>query len=145
LATHINFWDTANTKDFAPGSFGSRTDLEADWDFYKNLRDTDSDTDPKRLAYYSGNSYDYFKQDGQKVLTPTPDLVAAGNKKKNWNDASYVILYRACDKKILLSGDSEDKTCEHILTEWEEDVSNLDVLIAPHHGRTQGATMNSSA
>ncbi len=133
-----NFWDTANTKEFAPGSFGSRTDLEADWGFYKNLRDSDSDTNPKRLVYYSGNSYDYFKEDGLAILAPTPELVAAGNKKRNWNDASYVILYRSCGKKILFSGDSEDKTWEHILANWHDDVANLDVLVAPHHGRHSG-------
>ncbi len=132
----INFWDTANTKEFAPGSFGSRTELEADWEFYQDLRDTDSD--PKRLTYYSGDSYDFFKEDGLKILAPTADLVAAGNKRKNWNDASYAILYRACGKRILFSGDSEDRTWEHILNEWEADVSDLDVLIAPHHGRHSG-------
>jgi competence protein ComEC len=134
----INFWDTANTKEFEEGSFGSRTDLEADWEFYKKIRDTSPADDPKRLVYYSGNRYDYFKQDGLKILAPTPALMEAGNKKKNWNDASYVILYRAHGKKILFAGDSEDRTWEHILKAWPQTVSGLDILIAPHHGRHSG-------
>jgi competence protein ComEC len=136
----INFWDTANTKEITEG-FGSRTDLKADWEFYKNIRDTKTskDSDPKRLVYDSGDSYDYFKGDGLKILAPTPALIAEGNRRKKWNDASYVILYRTVGgKKLLFAGDSEDKTWEHILSEWKDEVSNLDVLIAPHHGRHSG-------
>jgi beta-lactamase superfamily II metal-dependent hydrolase len=134
----INFWDTANSKEFAEGSFGSRTGLKADWEFYKNLRDTSPIEEPKRLVYHSGNVNEFYKTDGLRILAPTPTLVDAGNKRKNWNDASYVILYRANGKKILFAGDSEDETWEHILTNWENEVSNLDILIAPHHGRHSG-------
>ncbi|MHB1423452.1 MAG: hypothetical protein ACYC3I_09720 [Gemmataceae bacterium] len=85
----INFWDTANTKEITEG-FGSRTDLKADWEFYKNIRDTKTskDSDPKRLVYESGDSYDYFKEDGLTILAPTPALIAEGNRRKKWNDAS---------------------------------------------------------
>jgi beta-lactamase superfamily II metal-dependent hydrolase len=134
----INFWDTANTKEFEKGSFGSRTDLEADWEFYKNIRDTSPSDDPYRLVYYSGAVNEYYKSDGLTILAPTPALIADGNRRKKWNDASYVILYRAHGKKILFAGDSEDKTWEHILKTWKDEVSNLDVLIAPHHGRHSG-------
>ncbi len=134
----LNFWDTANTKEIAEGSFGSRRDLAADWEFYKHLRDTNPDCDPKRLVYYSGDNYDFFKQDGLQILAPTPELIERANRVRNWNDASYVILYRSYGKKILFSGDSEDRTWEHILKHWEADVTDVDVLIAPHHGRDSG-------
>jgi competence protein ComEC len=134
----MNFWDTANTKEFAEGSFGSRTDLKTDWEFYKNLRDTSPTSDPRRLVYHSGDVNEYYKTDDLKILAPTPTLVTAGNKKKNWNDTSYVILYQTQGKKILFSGDSEDNTWKHILDTWKDEVSNLDILIAPHHGRHSG-------
>jgi competence protein ComEC len=136
----INFWDTANTKEIDESSFGARTKLAQDWSFYKNLRDTrtKADSDPKRLVYYSGDTYDYFKDDGLKILAPTPELMSAANDAEDWNDASYVILYRSHGFKILFCGDSEDLTWEHILETWPNAVSDVHVLIAPHHGRDSG-------
>ena len=137
----INIWDTANNRERDERSFGSRTKLKEDWEFYKYIRDrrTHEDSNPKRLVYYSGNVNEYYKTDDLKILAPTPALIETGNKKQKWNDASYVILYHtAGDKKILFAGDSEDKTWDHVLTEWKDEVSNLDVLIAPHHGRHSG-------
>jgi beta-lactamase superfamily II metal-dependent hydrolase len=60
------------------------------------------------------------------------------NESEDWNDASYVVLYRCHGRKILFAGDSEDLTWAHILKTWPKTVSNVDVLIAPHHGRDSG-------
>ena len=40
--------------------------------------------------------------------------------------------------KILLAGDSHDATWEHILASYSNDVKDVDLLIAPHHGRASG-------
>lgn len=133
-----NFWDTANTKEIEESSFSTRRKLGEDWKFYMNLRDTNPTTDPRRLLYHSGDNNDYYKQDGLQILAPTKKLMEIANEADNWNDASYVILYRSANKKILFSGDSEDLTWAHILTNWKEAVSDVDVLIAPHHGRDSG-------
>ncbi len=130
-----NFWDTNNTKNCTPESFGRRADLRRHWQFYTSLRDGG---DSRRRVYTSGQSYDYFKGDGLKILAPTPALIADANRRGNWNDASYVILYKSGGKKILFCGDSEDKTWEHILKTWPLSVADVDVLIAPHHGRKSG-------
>lgn len=37
--------------------------------------------------------------------------------------------------EILFGGDTHDKSWEYIIDNYEEDVKNIDVLIAPHHGR----------
>lgn len=134
----INFWDTANTKEFDEDELSGR--LKADWEFYKILRDSDPDTSPRRLLMYSGDKRDYFKDQGLRILSPTKELVQAANKRKNWNDASYVVLYTTINptKKILFTGDSEDDAWEHILENWKDAVSDVDVLIAPHHGRHSG-------
>lgn len=136
----INFWDTANDREREESWYGSRIKLKEDWEFYKNLRDTRTNkhSNPKRLVYYSGDVNQFYDEDGLMILAPTPALVEAGNKRKNWNDASYVILYRTCGKKILFAGDSENKTWTHILENWKKEVSNVDILIAPHHGRHSG-------
>src|SRR5947209_329004 len=137
----INFWDTDNTKEIE-GFNGGKYDQD-DWDFYLGLRDGNPQTDPKRLALYSGAKGPYYNQnengegggDGLAILAPTPELVADANEREDWNDSSYVILYRTGNKRILFSGDSHDQTWEHILDRWPSDVANVDVLVAPHHGR----------
>ena len=69
------------------------------------------------------------------MLAPTEDLISAANEAEDWNDSSYVLLYNTNGYKVLFGGDSHDATWEHILAEHEELVKNVDVLIAPHHGR----------
>lgn len=137
-----NFWDTDNTceKDF-DGVKGPHS--EEDWEYYKNLRDTDPQSSPKRLTLYSGASGKFFNKnedgdegsDGLHVLAPTKELVSHANECGDFNDASYVLLYRSAGGRILLSGDSHDRTWEHILENHADDIANVDLLIAPHHGR----------
>ncbi|WP_394870495.1 ComEC/Rec2 family competence protein [Clostridium butyricum] len=136
-----NFWDTDNNKEM--GSFSGSPYSEDDWNFYKNLRSGTSDIST-RCTYYAGAKAMYFNKnengqsggDGLYILSPTEALVTEANNKGNYNDCSYVILYRTgTGKKIIFGGDSDDKTWEHILTNYKEDVSNIDILFAPHHGR----------
>ena len=140
----INFWDTDNNKEmeFPDGSPYN----EEDWNFYKQIRDGKPQTDPKRLTLFSGSQGQYWSQnaDGQSpgdalsILAPTPELVEQANENEDYNDASYVVLYRGAGGRILLSGDSHDNTWEHILDNWGSAVRDVDLLIAPHHGRKSG-------
>ncbi len=139
--TPLNFWDTDNNadKDFSEGSPYS----EADWRFYKALRDGKPEYDPKRLTLYSGDkgkfrNIDENEQpggDGLYVLAPTPALVREANEIDDHNDCSYVVLYKTGGWRILFGGDSHDRTWEHVLSVHKQDVENLDLLIAPHDGR----------
>ena len=136
-----NFYDIANKKEmeFPEGSPYN----EEDWEFYKKLRDMKPQNDPKRLELYSGDDGIHRTKDWNgnppgdslHILAPTPELIKQANESEDYNDASYVILYRGAGGRILLSGDSHDNTWNHILEEWEDDVKNVDLLIAPHHGR----------
>ena len=138
-----NFWDTDNdeSKEFGKGSNGGFD--EEDWKFYKKLRDGKPKNDPKRLALYAGARGQYYNRDedgtgggdGIYVLAPTPELVREANESGDYNDCSYVLLYRTGGHRILFGGDSHDKTWEHILKNYEEDVTDVDLLVAPHHGR----------
>lgn len=138
-----NFWDTDNqeTKAFGDGTNGGFD--EKDWKFYKALRDGKPETDPKRLTLHSGASGQYYNQgesagsggDGLHILAPTKDLVLSANECGDYNDCSYVILYKTGNNKILFAGDSHDETWEHILANHEASVTNVDLLVAPHHGR----------
>jgi competence protein ComEC len=40
--------------------------------------------------------------------------------------------------RIVFGGDSHDETWDHILDKHEDDVTDIDLLIAPHHGRKSG-------
>lgn len=137
--TPTNFWDTENTKklaDFSSGRFN-----ESDWDFYKDLRRGNGLA--KRLTLYDGARGAYFNKDadgtssgnGLYILAPTPSLIEKANNTENWNDSSYVILYRCENRKILFCGDADNNTWLHLLEHHKEDLQGIDLLIAPHHGR----------
>ncbi|UTN06559.1 hypothetical protein L0669_11760 [Flavobacterium bizetiae] len=136
-----NIWDTCNSKGISDKANSGGYNMD-DWKFYKKIRDTEY-KEPKRLTYYATNVNDYYNQDYIQILSPTPELIKHCNDKENWNDSSYVLLYTppkadGGNWKILLAGDSEDKTWEYILNNFEEEVKNIDILFAPHHGRDSG-------
>ena len=142
-----NFWDTKNTKEMPASSWQGSSYRESDWKFYRNLRDTDPDQDPKRLTLYSGARGQYYNQgsdgtdggDGLYVLAPTKELVGAANEAdEDYNRCSYVILYKTGNNRIVFGGDSHDETWDYILEHHKDDVTDIDLLIAPHHGRKSG-------
>ena len=142
----LNMWDTDNTKEMDESSWEKSPYREEDWNLYKRLRDLGSTSDPKRLTPLSGAKGQYWNVggdgssggDGLDILAPSQTLVDTANESGNFNDCSYVILYKFGNKKIVFSGDSDDKTWEHILENHEDDVTDIDLLVAPHHGRDSG-------
>ena len=137
-----NFWDTANTK--PRPSLGPFRDI--DWATYQRLRDGTGDYQTKRLVLHAGCTGCYYNetgpegqpQDGLYVLAPTPVLTAMGNRSGNFNDASYVILYLSKAGRVLFCGDSHDNTWSHIIENHIDEVRDVDLMIAPHHGRDSG-------
>ena len=71
-------------------------------------------------------------------VTPTLELVEEANESDDYNDASYVFLWKSIGGKVLICGDSHDKTWEHILEDHKDLVLDVELLIAPHHGRKSG-------
>ena len=137
----VNFWDTDNNKEMTASSWAGSPYSQDDWKFYKNLRDTNPTSDPKRLTLLAGARAQYYNHkggDGIHILAPTQELVDKGNASDDYNDCSYVLLYRTGDKRIIFGGDSHDNTWEYILENYENDVRDVDLLIAPHHGRKSG-------
>lgn len=139
----LNFWDTENNKEMDENTSWGRYKKE-DWEFYQEVRK--SKEAPKVLYLYSGSRGKYYNQDedgnsgadGLYVLAPTLELVEEANSTKEYNDCSYVILYRTGNKKIVFAGDSAQKTWDYILENYKEDVADVDILVAPHHGRKTG-------
>lgn len=143
----LNFWDTDNTKEMPSSSWEGSPYSEEDWEFYKRLRDAKPQHDPKRLALLSGSRGQFYNVgadgsaggDGLHVLGPTQDLVDAANEADDeYNGCSYVLLYRTGQNRVVFGGDSHDETWEHILATHRDDVADIDLLIAPHHGRKSG-------
>jgi beta-lactamase superfamily II metal-dependent hydrolase len=135
----VNTWDTNNNKEIDLANFCAKYNKD-DWKFYKKLRDGNY-TDTKRLTYYSNTTpCQYWDKDYLKVLSPTQKLVKNANDSEDYNDISYVLLFTPPKKdgghwKIVFGGDSHDNSWEHILNTYEDEVTNVDILFAPHHGR----------
>ena len=137
----LNLWDTDNNKEIDTSSWNGSPYDEADWKYYKNLRDTKPKDDPRRLAQLAGNRGQYWNctnGDGIQILAPTKDLVDAADDSDDYNKCSFVLLYRTGDNRIVFGGDSHDETWDFILENYESDVTDIDLLIAPHHGRDSG-------
>lgn len=135
----INFWDTHNNKEI--DSFRN-LHSEEDWDFYRTLRD-ERISDIKRLTLYDRAEGKYYNVDDQGnsggnglfILAPSRELIKIANATSDYNDCSYVILYKTGSYRILFCGDSHNRTWEYILSNYIDDVKDIDLLIAPHHGR----------
>lgn len=141
----INYYDTENNKEI-DGSWEGFPYRKEDWDLYKQLRDTKPENDPKVLRIFSGDDAKHRTRDWDDnppgdsfyTLSPTPELVAEANDSGDYNDSSYVFLWNSPGGKIVIAGDSHDKSWNHILNVHEKLVSNVELLIAPHHGRKSG-------
>lgn len=140
-----NYYDTENKKEMNDG-WEKSPYREEDWKLYKSLRDNPPESNPKAIRVYSGDDGIHRTKnwDGEPpgdafyTLSPTPQLVDEANENDEYNDASYVFMYWSPSGRIILSGDSHDKAWEHILSSHENFVKDVELLIAPHHGRKSG-------
>jgi len=124
-----NFWDTKNNKSIPTfESFGFNKE---DWQFYQTLKK--STKNPKTL--YLTDENNHGEDDGLYILAPTKNIIEQANKTGNYNELSYVILWITNDFKIMISGDSENLAWQHIIENYSGFISDIDVLLAPHHGR----------
>lgn len=140
----LNFWDSGARKkkpDFS--NFGGYK--EQDWDRYARViggseLGTQSLTVRADSRFKYANSDDTFHGSGDQlyILAPDQSLINEGNRTQDFNDASYVVLYNSSIGKILLAGDAHDATWEYVLRHHSAAVSNVALLIAPHHGRKSG-------
>lgn len=136
--TIVNTWDTDNDKEIDLNTNFAGYNKE-DWKFYTELR-AGKISSTRRLTYYSKANNLYFNEDDIKILCPTTDLVKRANETKDYNDASYAILFSPLKSngerwKILFAGDTHDDSWDYILEKHKADVSDVDILFAPHHGR----------
>lgn len=111
-----------------------------DWNLYKKYRDCPTKICDgmyvMRIA--EGDIADYFTPDGIKILAPNNDLIQTAHDKDQPNTMSYVLLIEHAGKKIVLGGDATEDTWEYLVDKYEDELKNVDILKASHHGRDSG-------
>lgn len=133
----LNFWDTKNNKHISSDDFNKYR--KEDWDYYQFIRKSTSDPKVLYLTDSSEGEFYYCENgDGLFILSPSKNLVNEANQTEDYNELSYVLLYQTGNKKIIFAGDSGKKTWDFILEKYKSLVSNIDILLAPHHGRKTG-------
>lgn len=141
-----NFWDTENDKQMdASSDFGGYN--KEDWSFYQKLH-TGNMPDVTKLFLKEGakgKSYNQDADDGSgegdriRILSPSKKIEQAVSETGNVNDISYVLLMTsAAGRKVLFCGDSEKNAWDILLKRHAEELADIDILIAPHHGRKSG-------
>ena len=138
--TPTNFWHTGAEKE--KPDFNGSPYLEEDWDRYINFRDG-KEKDSTSLSHLAGSRFKFANKndddsgggDGLYILAPDENLVNEANESADFNDCSYVILYRSAGGNIIVAGDAHDKTWEFIIDKYEDDIKECKFLLAPHHGR----------
>ena len=139
-----NFWHSGAEKekpDFAEyGGFN-----EEDWDRYaKVIADKESGT--RCVRAQAGKEFKYANKDDEPngvgdalhILAPNQELIDEGNESQDFNDSSYVVLYRSAIGKVIFAGDAHDATWEYVKQNHKEAASSVTLLVAPHHGRKSG-------
>lgn len=140
----LHFWDSGAKKekpDFS--NYGGYS--EADWDRYADVI-AGREAGTQVVHAQAGDQFKYANLDDMPggvgdslyILAPNQELIEEGNRTQDFNDASYVVLYESEIGKILLSGDAHDATWEYIEERYKTAVSDVALLIAPHHGRKSG-------
>lgn len=136
-----NFWDIRNSK--KQSDEDGRYKAE-DWECYQKLRE--SEVDPKAVRFYANDTKKYFAADDNgvkrndffQILSPTREMVDEANETAEWNDSnncSYVLLYTIENRKVLFCGDIGKAVLEEIVVKYKNELKDIDVLVAPHHGR----------
>lgn len=141
----INFWDTDNRKQ-SDGNFGQFK--KSDWDFYQSIRINGKGCTVLRIK--AGAKGIYYNQDdmngtgdGIYILSPTDELIALANQSGDYNEISLVLLWVMNNgRKVVFAGDSGEVVWDSIIEKYSCWLSNIDVLIAPHHGRKTGGNDN---
>lgn len=115
---------------------------EADWDVYEKLRHGDLDG-TKSLTKRAGARFEYANKpkgehDGLYIRSPDETLIDEAEETEEFNDASYVIQYYCSGHSAVFPGDAHDRTWDYVLRNYEDKVSNISLLAAPHHGRKSG-------
>lgn len=129
-----NFWHSG--VDIEKPNFTESIYNEEDWNAYVKLKD--SEESPKNLVKSSGNTGEFWTDDGIEILSPTDDLKELAVEKNRLNLCSYVFLITYKGYKFVLAGDAEKENWDYIVENYADKLANINILKAAHHGRESG-------
>ena len=132
-----NIWILRN--DFTPGGILNEQQ-KADWELYKTFRDS---TETKIINTTvvrptEGDQRDFWNEDNIYILSPNNELREISKARNNPNIMSYVLLIKYGNVKIVIGGDAEEDTWEYLCEKYPDELSNVTILKASHHGRDSG-------
>ena len=135
-----HFWHSGAKRD-KPDFDDNGGYKEEDWDRYAKVIAAE-ETNTKLVEVQAGDKFKYANRDdiggvgdNLHILAPDSALIAEANRTQEFNDASYVVLYKSEIGKMLLTGDAHDSTLEYVEKHYKNEASDVSLLIAPHHGR----------
>jgi hypothetical protein len=146
------FWDVAADTQkpwFSKHPRFAADYLESDWDFYVTLRRANALDHPRRLEFRQlmlsddvdsiiKSECEYAREDGLVVLAAGTERHFSFDK----NAMCCVVLLRAGCHKFLFPSDFPETGWGRILSERRDEVANVDVLLAPHHGEMDSYSAN---
>lgn len=137
-----HFWHTGAEKqkpDFEGAPYN-----EDDWDAYKYVQ-RGNDPAIKSLEKLDGAKFPYANEGGDEdrgdclhIAAPSVGLVNQANNEQEFNDSSYIIVYRMPGGKVVICGDAEDGAFNHAIEKYPDLMKDVGLLLAPHHGRDSG-------
>lgn len=91
------------------------------------------------MKLLAGVTGEFYSDDNIKVLSSTPELLQEAKNRNDYNKSSYVLLFTAVgDKKVVFAGGCNEEAWDSIMRCYKAELENIDLLIAPHHGRKTG-------
>jgi competence protein ComEC len=105
-----NFWDLPHHRARTEADCKTE-DAWGDWAVYEVMRGghtLEGVTWPTTLGPLRGDVRDFWREDSFEILSPTAELVSAGDESDSYNDASYVIRIRHATSSVLIAGDIEE-------------------------------------
>jgi competence protein ComEC len=137
-----NFWALKNN--FKANKSLDKQGAADDWSTYKKYRDNTAESQAEEITPKTvirpmeKSTGDVYTSDGIKILAPTPELLELSENEGSANIMSYVLLVDYPPHKIILGGDAEKDTWKYVLEHYPEEIKDITVLKAAHHGRNSG-------
>lgn len=144
----INFWDLEHK--FEPPKEGAEwEEYKEDWEKYCILRKM-RDEDGLCIRRYWDHNKDikYWDEDRIQIFSPSTELYKLAHRKEDGTDRGpeeveihtmpYVLLIRINNLKVLLASDANQKCWDFIVNKHRNEISNIDILKAAHHGAETG-------
>lgn len=140
----LNFWDL--THAFEPEDFEGHPTHEEDWEAYRKLsRENSPSTVIRTKREETPRKFWNDDEDRITILNPCDELVRRAHYKEDGtkrskhevaiDEMSYALMIKVNQRKIILAGDGRAEPCwANILENCRREISDCDILKAPHHG-----------